>query len=210
MTVQPPPMCEDDVALGADFRLAGRGDAALIGEITADAFREDPFNRWLFGSHAGMAGVFRALARHVYVPRGLVYRRGDEGAAMWMLPGGDIGPPLSAQPALLWSVLARSSRGAWGRVERAVAAMEEAHPRFPHAYLFTIGVRAAARGKGRGRQLIAPVLEACDRKGVPAYLENSNPANHGFYSACGFERIAMIEPEPGAPPLEAMLRQPKI
>lgn len=202
-------MLKDDVALGTHLRRAHRGDAALIGDITAEAFRDDPFNRWLFGAHAGMAGMFRALARHVYLPRGLVYRLADEGAAMWMLPGGDIAPPLAAQPALTWSVLARSSRGAYRRAERAVAAMHEAHPRFPHAYLFTIGVRASARGKGRGRQLIAPVLEACDRAGLPAYLENSNPANRGFYGACGFERIAMIEPEPGAPPLEAMVREPR-
>ena len=201
-------MTDDDIALGPDLIRAGRGEDRLIGDITADAFREDPFNRWLFGSFEGMAGVFRALARHVYLPRGFVYRLGDEGAAMWMLPDGDIAPPLAAQPALIWSVLARSSRGAYARAEQAVAAMEKAHPRFPHAYLFTIAVRPASRGKGRGRELIAPVLQACDRLGIPAYLENSNPANCGFYGACGFERVAMIQPA-GAPPLEAMLRQPK-
>jgi ribosomal protein S18 acetylase RimI-like enzyme len=197
------------VELGDDLVRAGKGDAKLIARITADAFRDDPFNRWLFGSFAGMAGVFGALARHVYTPRGLCYRLGEEGAAMWMLPGGNSEPPLRALPALYGSVLFLSSRGAKRRTDATVAAMTRHHPEFPHAYLFTIGVRPRGRGKGNGRRLITPVLEACDRAGLPVYLENSNPANRGFYGSCGFTRRAMIEVAPGAPPLEAMLRQPR-
>ena len=198
-----------DIELGEDLTQAGRADAGRIAEITADAFRDDPFNCWLFGSFSGMAGVFGALARHVYTPRGFCYRLGDEGAAMWMMPGGDTEPPLRALPALYASVLIRSSWGAKRRTDATVAAMAHHHPHFPHAYLFTIGARASARGKGNGRRLIRPVLEACDRAGLPAYLENSNPANRAFYGSCGFERMAMIEVAPGAPPLEAMLRQPR-
>ena len=57
---------------------------------------------------------------------------------------------------------------------------------------------------------IQPVLDACDRQGVPAYLENSNPANTGFYSACGFAPLGdPIHPEPGSPPLVPMVRQPR-
>lgn len=202
-------MKASDIELGRDLLRAGRSDARQVGEITADAFRDDPFNQWLLGTQPAIAGVFGALARHVYVPRGFSYRLGDEGAAMWMLPGGDGEPPLGALPALYWSVMMRARRGAKSRVDHAVTAMSAAHPAFPHAYLFTIGVRPHAQGKGLGRRLIAPVLEACDRLGLPAYLENSNPANCEFYGSCGFERAAMIDVEPGAPPLEAMLRRPR-
>lgn len=198
-----------DIALPPELTRASAGDARQVGAITADAFRDDPFNRWLFGTQAAIEGVFGSLARHVYVPRGFSYRLGDEGAAMWMLPGGDSEPPLAALPSLYWAVLMRGSRGARRRADHAVAAMDAAHPTYPHAYLFTIGVRPRSRGKGLGRTLIAPVLAACDRLGLPAYLENSNPANRGFYGANGFERIGMIEAEPGAPPLEAMVRQPR-
>jgi len=199
----------DDIALGPDLIRATRGDARQVGAITADAFRDDPFNRWLLGTQPAIEGVFGALARHVYVPRGLSYRLGDEGAAMWLLPGGDGRPPLAALPGLYWSVRVRARLGANRRVDQAVAAMSAAHPDFPHAYLFTIGVRPRSRGKGLGRVLLAPMLEACDRVGLPAYLENSNPANRGFYGAAGFERIGLIEVAPDAPPLEAMLRQPR-
>ena len=128
---------------------------------------------------------------------------------MWMMPGGDTEPPLAALPALYSAVLFRSTWGAKRRTDATVAAMTRHHPEFPHAYLFTIGVRPIARGKGHGRTLIQPVLDACDAAGMPAYLENSNPANCGFYGSCGFERQAMIEVAPGAPPLEAMLRAPR-
>ncbi|MGN3973437.1 GNAT family N-acetyltransferase [Tsuneonella sp. SYSU-LHT278] len=188
---------------------AERGDGLLVGDITAEAFRDDPFNRWLLGTEAGIRGMFVPLARHVYVPRGFSYRLGDEGAAMWMLPGGDDRIGFWAMQKLRLNAIARASRGAIGRIERTVAAMEAAHPRFDHAYLFTIGVRPRAQGKGLGRTLMTPVLAACDRTGLPAYLENSNPRNHAFYRSYGFERVGMIEPQPGAPPLEAMLRRPR-
>lgn len=198
-----------EIDLGPELTAATRHDARQIGEITADAFRDDPFNRWLLGTQPGIRGVFVPLARHVYVPHGFSYRLGDEGAAMWMLPGGDDSLSFWALNSLRWNAVFRASRGAIGRIDHAVAAMAAAHPKFPHAYLFTIGVRPRSRGKGLGRSLIAPMLAACDRAGLPAYLENSNPANRGFYGSCGFERTGMIEAEPGAPPLEAMLRPPR-
>lgn len=201
-------MRADDIDLGPGLSRATRRDAHQVGRITGDAFRDDPFNRWLLGTPRAIEGVFTPLARHVYVPNGFTYRIGDDGAAMWMLPGGDSRLPKRALWSLMFNAVFRATRGASGRIDRTVAAMEAAHPTLPHAYLFTIGVRPRAQGRGLGRTLIAPVLAACDRLGLPAYLENSNPKNRGFYGASGFERIGMIAIE-GAPPLEAMLRQPR-
>ena len=160
-------MQASDIALDGELVRAGPAEAGVIAQITADAFRDDPFNRWLFGSYRGMAGVFAALARHVYTRRGFCYRLGDRGAAMWMLPGGDLEPPLMAMPALYRAVLLHSSRGALKRTDAAVAGMNRHHPTFPHAYLFTIGVRPQARGQGHGRTLIQPVLDAWKRGDVP-------------------------------------------
>lgn len=188
---------------------ATRHDARQVGDITADAFRDDPFNNWLLGTQAGIRGVFVPLAQHVYVPKGFSYRIDDEGAAMWMLPGQDDSMGFWALKKLQFNAVFRASKGAIGRIDKTVAAMDAAHPTFPHAYLFTIGVRKRSRGKGLGRTLIAPVLAACDRSGLPAYLENSSPANRGFYHASGFEHLGWIDVGMGAPPLEAMLRQPR-
>ncbi len=45
------------------LRRAGREDSALLGAITADAFRDDPFNHWTFGSEAAMRHTFTGHAR---------------------------------------------------------------------------------------------------------------------------------------------------
>lgn len=201
-------MQANSIELAAPLSRALRNEADHIADITADAFRNDPFNRWLFGNFEAMGIAFRGLARHIYTTRGFCYRLGDEGAAMWMLPGGDTSLPLAALPAMLRSVMA-SSHGGATRIRRTTEAMERHHPQFAHAYLFTIGVRPAAQGKGMGGKLFRPVLDACDRAGMPAYLENSNPDNTSFYRAQGFERVTMIEPMKGCPPLEAMLREPR-
>lgn len=201
-------MDASEIELGEALTRSGRDQADHLAEITADAFRNDPFNRWLFGSFEGMAIAFRALARQVYTRRGFCYRSGNEGAAMWLMPGATGDLPLSAYPSLLHAVF-RSSKGAFSRIQRTTVAMEKHHPKFPHAYLFTIGVRPSAQGKGLGGRLIRPVLNACDKAGIPAYLENSDPENRGFYGAHGFERVEMIYPMEGSAPLEAMVRQPR-
>ena len=71
-------------------------------------------------------------------------------------------------------------------------------------------MRQRARGTGLGRRLITPVLDACDRTGTRAYLENSNPANAGFYASCGFAVLGEpIRPTPDSPPLQPMIRDPR-
>lgn len=202
-------MLESSISLGSEFTRTQRSEADHVAEITADAFRHDPFNQWLFGNFDGMRMVFRALARHQYTTRGFSYRLADDGAAMWMMPGGNADLPMKALPEFIWAALTKTTRGGIKRLIKTTEAMEGNHPSFDHAYLFTIGVRQSAQGKGLGRKLIQPVLDACDQQHVPAYLENSNPKNGGFYRSCGFERVTMIHPVPDSPPLEAMVRQPR-
>lgn len=203
-------MRADDIELGPELTVASASDATAIGDITADAFRNDPFNQWLFGNFAGISALFHAQARRIYVPRGYCYRHGDDGACMWMLPGGDASLSLFDYASIVWPTLIHSGPGAVMRALRTGEAMDKQHPKFSHAYLFSIGVRPSAQGKGLGRKLIQPVLDACDRQSVRAYLENSNPANTGFYRSCGFEETGdPIHPEPGCPPLVPMVREPR-
>ena len=197
------------IDLGEEITRSGMGEDAVIGEITADAFRNDPVNRWIFGNFAGILALFHAQARRIYIPRGYCYRMGDEGACMWMLPGGDASFSLGDYANIGWSTLIECGPRAVVRAVKTGTQMDAHHPAFPHAYLFSIGVRQRAQGRGLGRKLIQPVLDACDREGVPAYLENSNPANTGFYTSCGFEPQGVIHAEPDSPPLVPMLRQPR-
>ena len=203
-------MIASDIELPEGITRAGRGEGGLIGDITADAFRNDPFNLWLFGRYAGIRALFRLQAKRIYGPRGYCYRAGDEGACMWMMPGVDSAFSRGDYWRFAFQTLFTSGPAAIDRGIKTGAAMEERHPTFPHAYLFSIGVRPRAQGTGLGRRLIAPVLEACDRRGTRAYLENSNPANAGFYASCGFEPLGeAIYPTKDSPPLQPMVREPR-
>ena len=197
------------VDLSGGVRAATPADWRQLGDITAEAFADDPVNKWIFGNSRAIKSAFTVLARDIYTKRGQCYLAGDGGAAMWCTS--DMDRSLSTLPLL--SLAAGVMRwGAKGAVKRAITAgevMDANHPHEPHMYLFTIGTRKAARGKGLGKALIRPVLEACDREGLPAYLENSNPDNTGFYMSHGFEHMKLFEVGEGSPPLEAMWRKPK-
>ena len=76
----------------------------------------------------------------------------------------------------------------------------------PHYYLFAVGVRKGAQGKGLGGRLIREGLARADAEGAPAYLENSNPKNTPLYERLGFRPTAPLPLPDGAPPLLGMLR----
>jgi GNAT superfamily N-acetyltransferase len=87
---------------------------------------------------------------------------------------------------------------------------EAAHPHdAPHAYLGLLATHPDYRGRGIGQQLLAANLADLDDRGVPAYLESTNPANLHRYVRAGFEPsdefVAVLD---GAP-ITTMWRQPK-
>ena len=193
----------------SNLRIAQPDDWRLLGDITGEAFRDDPINQWVFGKPASIRSMFTTLAREVYVRQGHCYLAGDKGATMWLPPGVEAEP---SQVALLKFVLGQLLHGTPTAIGRGMALSEkmaEWHPREPHMYLFSIGTRDSARGKGVGKALLAPVLAACDRESVPVYLENSNPANSGFYAAHGFDRMGVFAVGDDGPVMEPMWREPR-
>jgi ribosomal protein S18 acetylase RimI-like enzyme len=197
------------IELPEGMRAASRQDWRQVGAITAEAFAEDPVNLWIFGNTRPMAPVFSTLARSVYLPRGFCHVSGDAGATMWCHSSANRELPFLSMMGLVAAITIKGTRGAAKRGLTAAETMAKEHPKAPHLYLFTIGTRKAARGKGLGKTLMAPVLAAADRDQLPCYLENSNPANTGFYRSRGFEQIKMFAAGPGGPPLEAMWREPR-
>ncbi|MGH2905581.1 MAG: GNAT family N-acetyltransferase, partial [Solirubrobacterales bacterium] len=114
------------------------------------------------------------------------------GAALWAPPGKWKTTPaedLSLVPAMLQPrLLLRAPMVGWGML-----GAERRHPPGPdHFYLAALGVSPAAQGKGLGSALIEPVLETCDRDGVPAYLEASKFENIAYYARHGFRQTGEI------------------
>ncbi|EJL38392.1 sortase-like acyltransferase [Caulobacter sp. AP07] len=190
------------------LRLARGDDWRTLGEVTAEAFAADPVATWTFDGKPCLRPVFQRLARDVYLPRGICHLAdGDLGATMWLPPGASKELPGVSLLGAAARLLIDGGPRAMARALAVDAEMARRKPKAPHAYLFTIGVRASARGKGLGRRLLAPVLAACDAAGVPAYLENSNPANTPLYAGAGFRTLDVFSPAPGCPPLAAMWRE---
>jgi hypothetical protein len=54
-----------------------------------------------------------------------------------------------------------------------------------------------------------PILERCDREGLPAYLEASSPRNRALYERHGFVVVEEMRLAKDSPPLWRMWRKPR-
>jgi GNAT superfamily N-acetyltransferase len=67
---------------------------------------------------------------------------------------------------------------------------DAAHPHHgPHACLGLLATHPDSRGHGIGQQLLAANLADWDARGIPSYLESTNPANLRRYRRAGFEAV---------------------
>ncbi len=79
----------------------------------------------------------------------------------------------------------------------------------PHAYLWFLGVRPEAQGRGLGSRLLSVGTRRLDAAGEPAYLETQTERNLGLYRRHGFEVISEHKARPDAPILWSMWREPQ-
>ena len=177
----------------------------MLEDALLAAFADDPLTGWLYPDGGDTARGWFRVALQAGLRRGHTYRSADgSGAAIWAPPGQRHLD--RAEAAELAEATERHyGKAGLDRLAAVAEATSAAHPREPHYYLFIIGV--AARSRGIGAQLLAPVLRACDEQGWPAYLESSNPRNVTFYERHGFGAVAPIVPD-GGPSLLGMWREP--
>ena len=125
------------------------------------------------------------------------------GVALWLPPG--VGPDDEAMAAIAAEAVTESNRE---EVFDVLGQMGEYHPAERHWYLPVMGVDVAKQGGGLGSALLRYAADRCDRDGLPAYLEATNPRNARLYAAHGFEELGVIQ-EGGSPPIWPMLRKPR-
>lgn len=188
-------------------------DWRALSDVLAAAFADDPVWSWLLPDGATrlerLRRFFGLETRAVVLRHGASVAARDEtgalGAAL-VLPPGRWRTPLRVQ-----ALHAPGFTRVFGRrvpiALGVLTSMERRHIRERHVYLPYIGVGPAAQGQGIGSAMLGPVLERCDREGLPAYLEASSPRSAALYARLGFRTLDLIRPF-GSPPLELMRRPP--
>jgi ribosomal protein S18 acetylase RimI-like enzyme len=163
-------------------RQATSEDLPRLAATLAGAFTGDPVWTWMAPSRSGKRRIFAALLRHA-IPKGHVYTAGEGRAvAMWAPPGGWKLPGAAMARAAAPMVLATGWR--LPRLLGRNTEIERLHEKVPaqHWYLEFI----ASTQSGLGTELMEHGVETVTR-GLPIYLESSNPRNLSFYKRHGFE-----------------------
>lgn len=186
---------------------ARREDAPRLATALAAAFYDDQVFRWFSpddGRRRPMLPSFFDVFVDAYLDHGETYAdAGVAGAALWAAPGTD---PLGAAPVYAQRLEEIAGVDA-PRLFEIVETLEAHAPQVPHYHLQFLGVVPERQGAGLGGALMAPILERCDRDGVPAYLEATSDRNRALYERHGFRAHGDI-PLPGGPALWRMWRDP--
>lgn len=189
-----------------EIRVAEANDAILIADILTEAFSDDPVMNWMFGCQKSIGDMFRILTKAAYLRDGFGDVAGDEAAALWLPAQMRLRLSRLRQLELAARVFTAGGSRALRRMKTTGEVLGSNHPREPHYYLFAVGVRAHAQGRGLGGAIIRAGLERADADGAAAYLENSKSRNTPLYERLGFESTGWLPLPQGAPPLLAMLR----
>lgn len=170
------------------------------------AFAGDPVARWCWPDpHTYLTSMprFTVAFGGAAFARDSAYCTEDlAGAALWLPPGAH--PDEEALDDIIAQTVAASIRD---DLMTMMERMSTYHPDGPHWYLPLIGVDPARQARGYGAALMARALAACDRAGLPAYLESTNPRNMTLYERHGFTALGQIQVG-SSPPMVPMLRPP--
>jgi ribosomal protein S18 acetylase RimI-like enzyme len=187
------------------IRQATHEDVPALCDALARAFFDDPVTSWGLPSErrrpAQSKRYFRERLRTLLADELVFCDEGRRGAALWAAPDNW---RASVRELSRMRIFTRRTPLFLVAAQR----LEHAHPREPHYYLSVLGVAPGAQGEGLGSRLLVPMLERCDREGVPAYLESSRDRNVPFYERHGFRVTGELRFPLGGPKLWLMWRDP--
>lgn len=183
-------------------------DLRVVANVASRGFYGDPVMRWIFPDddrrHEQLEVSFGMLAGRFAAREGRIDLVDDVATAMWLPPDPPPQPEEDPPPPDTWHLFSAEIAE---RFRALGAAMEAAHPVEPHWYLGVVATVPEEQGRGLGARILRPVLDLCDRDGLPAYLESSNERNLPFYFRHGFVQTGEIVVA-GGPTLFPMWRTP--
>ena len=189
------------------IKSAGTSGKRQIVDVITLAFSTDPVARWMYPNSQQYLEYFpnfiRLLGGKAFETETAYYINSFSAAALWLAPG--VSPDEEALEALFQNTVAKDLQDdTFAFFEQ----MGKFHPPEPHWYLPMIAVDPTQQNKGYGAMLMRHALAVCDREGLPAYLESTNPRNITLYLRHGFEIIGKIQAG-SSPAMFPMRREPR-
>jgi GNAT superfamily N-acetyltransferase len=193
-------------------RPATEDDHEAAAEALALAFADDPAWAHLLPDDATRAErllIFFTAEIGNLIPdhRQLWVTEDGSGAAIWAHPGRWRVPlARTLRPARRMAAVfgRRLPLATWTQLR-----LERRHPAdAEHWYLHYLGVEPRRQGRGLGGDLLRPVLDLCDREGIPSYLESSTERNRALYERNGYSLTGSFPMPAAGPMLREMWREP--
>ena len=180
-----------------DFRVASVGDTEAVTDTIRLAFMTDPIWAPALSRPDGSTEHLQAFWR-LYVEGGLrfstVFMLADASAVAVWIPPGETELSEEQDSELHRLIGANFSAGFAEKEFELYDRIESAHPRdVPHAYLCIIATHPGHRGNGIGQQLLAANLAYWDARGIPSYLESTNPENLHRYERAGYRAVGTVD-----------------
>ena len=189
-----------------DVQVATAAERDAVNAILTLAFSGDPASRWTWPDPKAYLEAFPHFAiafGGAAFEKGSALRVGSAGAALWLPPG------THPDEAALDALMERTADAATAvDGPKLMQQMASYHPHEPHWFLPLLGVDPAQQNKGVGGALLRHVTDQCDRDGVLAYLDSSNPRNIPLYQRHGFEIVGRAQ-SGSSPVITPMLRKPQ-
>lgn len=171
------------------------------------AFVADPTVRYMWPEPSLYLNHFKTFA-NLYcgnaVNNQTAWVKGDfNGVAAWLGPYKE-----QDESALIDIVVSTCPSDRVDEILGLLATLSSYYPKEPCWYLPLIGVDPSLQGNGYGMELMGHMLREIDQRGLPVYLESSNPANITLYKRCGFDEMDRLELG-GQPIVTPMIRDAK-
>ena len=184
-------------------------DVEQVSVTLSRAFFDDPVIAWIVPDPGRrrmvLPGMFRTFASAFVRHNESLVTSDGAGAALWAPPGV---PAVADHEAERFGRELEKVTGADApRLFAVDELMAAHHPQAPCYHLQLVGVDPERQGRGVGSALLTPVLDRCDRDGVPAYLEATSLRNRRLYERHGFQTREVLQ-IPGGPAMWAMWREP--
>lgn len=188
-------------------RSATKRDHQRVIDVITLAFSTDPMARWAYPDAvaylAAMPEMVTAFGGHGFEHATVHIVNDGAAAAMWLPPG------VGADSERLAAITEQHSPPEQlSDMRQVFEQMGSYHPSAPCWYLPLIAVDPMHQGQGHGSALLRHALEQCDRDGVIAYLESSNPRNVPLYERHGFASLGSIQAG-SSPTIVPMIRRPR-